>query len=384
MRRLLFFFATTALCAQTSADELISRMTSAYSNLTAIRIAAVREDELAAVGNSQVSSSEYDFAVRGRERVRLMAKQSGQEVWLVSDGEATWKASSTEKKWARMNVASVDSDDEDEEASEPQQDFRGSAQHFLIGRMVAIGKLARGAVLVKEDTYKLDKERIACGIVRVRIGANVNELWIDKNRGFVLQAVQTGKVNAGGREGQVKITMKVKRLEVGDAVPDSLFAFTAPKGWSETEMIVLPMEERAQLTGQRAAGFTLKALDGNEMSLAGLRGKVVVMDFWATWCPPCRKELPELEKLHKELSAEGVVFVGVNNEDTGTVKGFVSKNSYAIPVLLDSKREVHRRYGVRAIPTLFIVDREGTIRQHFIGSRSQEQIRAAILEVAKR
>jgi peroxiredoxin len=167
-------------------------------------------------------------------------------------------------------------------------------------------------------------------------------------------------------------------------VADNLFAFTAPKGWNETEMIVLPMEERAQLTGQRAASFTLKALDGSEMSLAELRGKVVVMDFWATRCPPCRKELPELEKLHKELGAEGIVFVGVNDEDSGTVRGFVSKNGYAIPVLMDSKRQVHRRYGVRAIPTLFIVDREGTIRQHFIGSRSGEQLRAAILDVAKR
>lgn len=384
MRQLLFFFATSVLCAQTSAEELISQMTGAYSKLAAIRIAATREDELTAAGGSQLTNSEYDFAVRGRDRVRLMVKQSGQEAWLVSDGEATWKASSTEKKWARMNVASVDSDDVEEEASEPRQDFRSSAQQFLIGRMMAIGKLARGAVLVKEDTYKLDKERIPCGIVRVRIGLNVNELWIDKNRGFVLQAVQTGKVNIGGREGQVKITMKVKRLEVGNAVSDNLFVYTAPKGWGETEMIVLPMEERAQLTGQRAAAFTLKSLNGDEMSLADLRGKVVVMDFWATWCPPCRKELPELEKLHRELSVEGVVFVGVNDEDSGTVKSFVSKNSYAIPVLMDSKRQVHRRYGVRAIPTLFIVDREGTIRQHFIGSRSQEQIRAAILEVAKR
>jgi peroxiredoxin len=79
--------------------------------------------------------------------------------------------------------------------------------------------------------------------------------------------------------------------------------------------------------------------------------------------------------LHKEVKAEGVAFVGVNDEDAGTMKSFVSKNGYEIPVLMDARKQIHRRYGIRSIPTLFTIDRGGTIRQHFIVSRTREQIR---------
>lgn len=93
--------------------------------------------------------------------------------------------------------------------------------------------------------------------------------------------------------------------------------------------------------------------------------------------------MPHLEKLSKEFAAKEIVFVGVNDEDAGTARTFVKKHGYQIPVLIDNKREANRRYGVRSIPSLFIIDRDGVIRQHFIGSRSEGTLRKAILEVAE-
>ncbi|HMD50405.1 MAG TPA: TlpA disulfide reductase family protein, partial [Bryobacteraceae bacterium] len=104
------------------------------------------------------------------------------------------------------------------------------------------------------------------------------------------------------------------------------------------------------------------------------------LDFWATWCPPCRAELPSVEKLSKEF-AGSVQFYGINDEEAGTVKRFVANNHYEFPVLMDSKRLVHRMYGVSAIPTLLIVDKDGVIREHFIGSRSEASLRKAIQSV---
>ena len=145
-------------------------------------------------------------------------------------------------------------------------------------------------------------------------------------------------------------------------------------------MLLLPGEEHMMLTGTRAASFALKTLEGEPVALEQTRGKVVVLDFWATWCPPCREELPYIEKLREEFSGQ-VQFYGVNNEDSGTVKNFLKSHKYELPVLMDAKRQVDRQYGISAIPTMFIIDKQGVIRQHFIGSRSEAKLRQAIQAV---
>jgi len=114
--------------------------------------------------------------------------------------------------------------------------------------------------------------------------------------------------------------------------------------------------------------------------LSTLRGRVVVLDFWATWCPPCRRELPVIEKLSAEF-ADKVLFYGVNDEDSSTVKDFVKKNQYHMTVLMDNNKEVHRQYGVSAIPTLLIIDKQGIIRKLFVGSRDEATLRKAVQSV---
>ena len=383
--------AASLLPAQQSGDEILRKAAQTYSAMSAVHIAAARVDEILVPGNPQTNESQYEFAARGNGRVRAIQKANGQDLWLIGNGEATWKALAHERKWAKMNTASLDDDGgEEEEAERPQdgrppppQDFRSETQAFLFSRVIAYGRRIQGSTLVRQDVYKLDGERVNCHIVRFSTVNAQHELWIDAQRFYVLQWIQGSMVNYGGRPVKTKVSMKIKKFAAADGVADNLFAFTPGKGWVETEMIVFPSEGRMLLTGQRAASFTLKSLDGQEYSLAALRGKVVVMDFWATWCPPCREEMPHLEKISKELAAREIVFVGVNDEDAGTAKSFIKKNGYEIPVLMDSKREARRRYGINAIPSLFIIDRDGVIRQHFIGSRSEATLRKAILEVVE-
>ncbi len=124
--------------------------------------------------------------------------------------------------------------------------------------------------------------------------------------------------------------------------------------------------------------FTLKSLTGEKVTLSDLRGKVVLIDFWATWCGPCRRELPTIEKLHREYEDKGLVVLGINDEESGTAKKFLAKNEYRLPVLMDSKKEVARAYGTRAIPTVIVVDKDGVVRAHFVGGRSEDELRAAL------
>jgi peroxiredoxin len=372
------------LLGQPAGDEILRKVAQTYSALTAVHVAGVRVDEIQVPGNPVSIENEYEFAARGQGRVRVTQKGGGEELWLIGNGEATWKALAHEKKWARMNTASLDSD-EDEAEAEPgaPQDFRTSTQAFLIGRAVAYGRRIQGSTMAKQETYKLAGERVPVHVIRFSFGDAQHELWVDQQRFYVLQWAQTGFTKMNGRPVKTRVTMKLKKFSTGTGVADNLFSFNAPKGWTETEMVVFPSEGRMILTGQRAATFTLKSLEGQEVSLASLRGKVVVVDFWATWCPPCREELPHLEKLSKELAAKDILFVGVNDEESGVARSFVKKHGLEIPVLMDNKREVKRRYGIRAIPSLFVIDRDGVIRQHFIGSRSEQTLRKAILEVAE-
>ena len=142
-------------------------------------------------------------------------------------------------------------------------------------------------------------------------------------------------------------------------------------------MLVLPDEERVSLAGRAAADFSLKSLEGELRRLSDYRGKVVVVDFWATWCPPCRQELPILNKLRTEFAGR-VEFVGIDNEDARTIRDFLKAKHYELEVLVDGKRDVQRQYGVRSIPTVLVIDARGVIRQHFIGARSEADLRLAI------
>ena len=108
--------------------------------------------------------------------------------------------------------------------------------------------------------------------------------------------------------------------------------------------------------------FILTILGGDEQALADYRGKIVFLNFWATWCPPCRDEMPSMQVLYDELSDEGLEIVAVNVlEAEDTVSAFVEENGFTYPIMLDSDGHVSLRYSVRAYPTSYIIDRAGNV-----------------------
>lgn len=116
--------------------------------------------------------------------------------------------------------------------------------------------------------------------------------------------------------------------------------------------------------GQRAPGFTLPDVAGNEVSLASFRGQPVIVNFWATWCAPCEIEMPELEQAYQERKDEGLVILAVNrDEDRGTVERyFYEEMALSFTPLLDEEAHVNNIYRVAGLPTTFFIDAEGIIR----------------------
>jgi peroxiredoxin len=122
--------------------------------------------------------------------------------------------------------------------------------------------------------------------------------------------------------------------------------------------------------GLPAPDFTLKDLEGNDITLHEYRGRVVVLSFWATWCPACRAEMPSLEALHRRMAEQGVVVLGVNGgEPVERVRDFMTNLRLSFPVAMDTDGRIHARYHIRQYPVTFIIDRKGRLVERHLGLR---------------
>ncbi len=135
--------------------------------------------------------------------------------------------------------------------------------------------------------------------------------------------------------------------------------------------------------GQRAPDFELKNLDGQTISLEDLRGKAVLLNFWATWCGPCRGEMPYLEEIYQEWSDEKLLLLAINiGESSSQAKDFLQSNNLSLPVLLDIRQAVAEQYNITAIPTTFFIDKDGIIQDKVVGSfRDKETIESYIFKI---
>ena len=136
-----------------------------------------------------------------------------------------------------------------------------------------------------------------------------------------------------------------------------------------------------------APSFTLPSRGGVTVSLASLKGKVVMLNFWATWCGPCRQEMPLLEQMHKRYSALGFTLVGVNvDANSKDAEDWLSKTPVSFPVLFDRESKVSKMYDVSAMPSTVFIDRQGNVRYLHRGYKAGDegeylnQIRALLKE----
>ncbi len=132
-------------------------------------------------------------------------------------------------------------------------------------------------------------------------------------------------------------------------------------------------QEKADV-GYLAPGFSLRNLKGNRESLGKYRGQVVVLNFWATWCAPCRVEMPSFENLYRRYRSEGmtVLAITIDKNADAKIKSFVEEYGLSFPVLLDTKGEVERLYPSMTIPFTYVIDRDGRVVARVDGAKNWE------------
>jgi len=123
-----------------------------------------------------------------------------------------------------------------------------------------------------------------------------------------------------------------------------------------------------------AVAFSLLDIDENSHSLTAYKGKVVIVNFWATWCPPCRFELPAMEKAYQKLKTKDVVMLGINvGEDADTIFSFTADYPVTFPLLMDKDSKVIQAYPVIGLPTTFVIDPNGKIIYRAVGTREWDE-----------
>lgn len=155
-------------------------------------------------------------------------------------------------------------------------------------------------------------------------------------------------------------------------------------------LLFLRFRDEGKLVGEPAPDFTLAlahgegAAGGDRVRLSDLRGSIVVLDFWASWCPPCRESIPHLNRVASELASAGVEVIGINSEGHGAARTALVARRWGIGyrVLQDESAAVQRAYGVDALPSVFVVDREGVVRRSYAGSPTADQLIRTLRDLA--
>ena len=350
------------------------------------------------------------------DRYRIESKNTHISVTSISDGKTKWVYAPGPNEYTRTEEGPVRLVTGGPVKNSATMAHLANATNLLAEYSRVDDRLGV-AKIIGEETLEIGGRRSDCFVIEAyyfaeSTGSQTNtltrKLWIDKSRNIVLREIQhTEAKMLWGRTINSKMTYIFTVATVGEPIPETLFTFVPPEGAKEVAELMPPPQpsatprptaaprpaaaprsaapRAADLVGRDAIAFALEDLDGNRVDLQSLKGKVALLDFWASWCGPCVAELPHIEKLHRDLKDQGLVVLGVNNEDAEVARAFVKRKGYTFTTLVDEGREVTMKYGVSGIPQVFIIDRDGKVKWHALGygPGKEFELRTAVEKVLK-
>lgn len=214
-------------------------------------------------------------------------------------------------------------------------------------------------------------EGSACTVVKVSVeGKPATTYWIDDRSSIVRKFTRDQ-----GDTFHSEVIFQVARL--GETLNPELFVYDPNKAHSKDRQ-TLSQKAPETWVGKPAPDFTLPDLEGRQVRLGDLRGKVVLLDFWGTWCGFCREALPDIEMLHRGLKDKGVVVLGVDSEASQLARRYVAKNGYTFSTLVDGKESVARQFHVHSWPTTILIDRDGKVTYYSNSGYEPEKLRDAL------
>ncbi len=375
MRTIAFILISlSSAAAQTlpDADKLMKQATEATAKFHTLQYDADSTTELGDPGASMKIKSEGSWAVENPGKTRVETKAQGMVFEMVSDGNSTWLYASMNKQYTRIPAAMG----------------AGGVMAGMGMKLPDVAHMPKTMKVLREESLEIDGAKHDCWVVETRIGDMdipipqmpkmnaemtdaVTTAWIDKKTFIDLQTTMSMNVAAAGMPPKaVRVQTTKKNIKIDQPIADSVFTFTPPPDAKEVKELSLfgGMMNKADLAGKDAPAFELKGLDLKSYSLASLKGKPVLLDFWATWCAPCRASMPAVEKVYKQYHDQGLVVLAVNTgEDRETVEAFLKKTPFAYPAVLSGDSGIMSAYQVTVFPTFVLIGSDGKIVDNEMG-----------------
>ena len=370
-----------AVSAAAGKNGLIGRVAERYANLGDYHVEGTFFFVAEIGGTSQEFRAPFVQAGSppGKMRVEIRHETLGSVV--VSDGEATWTYFKVLGQYNKKTAVPLEGT-----AGEASKAAMPAAGGSFLGMYTSVAAASVTPRVVGAQDVILGGRTVGCTVIELThaaddtsgLGLGPDSLWVDPETALVLKSVHRTKGETQGVRTSTRMELTYNVIRTDQATPQELFVFEPPAGAEEVEAFGMGGASGPDLRGTQAPDFRLTDLEGKPHRLENYRGKVVLLDFWASWCAPCRKELPTIEKLHRQYGGKGLVVLAVNSEAQKVARTFVTKYGYTFTVLTDARGSVFDDYAVSSIPVTIVVDREGRISAQFIGYHGEEALISSI------
>jgi peroxiredoxin/outer membrane lipoprotein-sorting protein len=305
---------------------------------------------------------------------------------LISNGQKSWAFVPKMKQYMEEEAGAAEGDDSETE-SDSERDEAEVWSRLVVPILARLYPEAAKVGPGGEAELVIGKKKVKGPIVRIAAKPGkkgevvVTDLVLEPETLNLGRLVQTTVTNEGGVKNILRLTVDFTSLQLTEPPPESTFVFVAPKNAKLVESLPIPGQTGSFLLNHAAPDFDLKTLDGQRTKLSDLRGHPVLLDFWATWCGPCRRELPSIAKLATEYKERGLVVLGVNDEGKGKARDFAAKNGLGFANLDDGDQKMYKSYRVHLIPSVFLIDADGKVVRFFRGAHEYEALKASLKSV---
>ena len=345
----------TSVRAQ-DANQILQQAAAAYRNLQSYEFqCSVRNTDGKVVSVQQ-------FTVSGLRPGKFRVEEDDPQGLLrVADGTNDWTLSRSSDEFVKAPLTS--------DTLSPVSELETLDQHVLQAEIAREELFVANGNPVRVFVVRVTRDRWPSG---TPAGAQMAMYRIDET------TFRVYRVNVYSADSTQIRVFSIRKWN--QSVSDSAFVFTPPPtAHMVSKLAVRPLPSHS-IIGTEAPDFTLPDSHGQNVHLKDLLGKTVVVDFWASWCGPCRASMPDLHQLYREFSGRGLVVLGVNvGEEASEVDQVAAKEAFTFPLLHGAEPDVSIEYFVDALPTTIVVDRQGRISYRAGGYEPPKKLRSAVV-----